>query len=126
MSFVKLNDADRETLIEIVQQVMDYKCRALKPQNWQTWEREYLPRLVEQISLNQWRCFRSDDNTFTWLADQIRHSRLLQDGVPLKEGIPLDQTTLGARAVDICRRASQGQRVYNASLATDQFRHLFK
>lgn len=126
MSYVTLTSEDLEALIDVTQHVVDYKQIALSVSRWQTFESEYLPKLVQQLGNNQFRCFRTDDNTFTWLADQIRHCRLVQPGVKRENWPSLDSVPLVQRVLDICAAASGGQARYNLSRHRANFSNWFE
>ncbi len=126
MSFVKLTSKDLEVIIDISQHIVDYKVNALSVSRWQTFETEYLPRLVAQIADNQFRCFRIDDNTFTWLADQILHCRLYEAGVKRDNQTELAATAIGQAALKICDQASSGQRNYDRCQMHSNFAGLFE
>lgn len=125
MHTVKLKSRHLEELISIMQDVMDYKIQVLKPRNWQTWEEEYLPSLVEQIQKNEFKCNDRLNNTFTWCIDQICHSNSIIPGVEAKQGLPLADTARGQKILPILRAASQGQNFYNSWCNTDHFTNLF-
>lgn len=125
MSYVKLRNNHLEAIIEITQLITDYKYKALKKHGYEIYLTDYLPKLLEQISKNEFRCFRRDDSTFTWLIDQICHCRVLIDGVPVKDGLLLCDTDIGQRVIEICRHATMGQNNYNNWYSDNQFGTLF-
>lgn len=126
MSHVTLTSADLEALIDVTQHIVDYKQIALSQSRWQTFETEYLPRLVEQLANNQFRCFRMDDNTFTWLIDQIQHCHVIQQGIGREHWPRLDTLPLAQRAIEICQSAAQGQLRYNMSQQRATFNNWFE
>jgi hypothetical protein len=125
VQYVQLKPTDLEVLIDISQQVIDYKFKALNKTNWQIFERDYLPSLVKAFQDNQFKVVTSSDNIFLWILDQIVHSRDLVPGVKPKDCVPLCDTELGSRALEICRAARYGQDSYNRSTDTTTFNSLF-
>jgi hypothetical protein len=123
---VTLKPHDLNTLIEITQLIVDYKSQALSQPRWDKFYNEYLPSLLEQLSQNQFKCHRPDDSTFTWIIDQLCHSRKIVPGVSHKEGIPLADTVLGERALAICRAATRGQKFYDSWRRDTKFNDLFE
>ena len=123
---VKLKSSHLEDLIDITQNIIDYKSRALRQSTWNKFETEYLPSLVEQLRNNEFTCHRPDDSTFTWIIDQVCHSRKLVEGVPHSQGLPLCDTTLGQRVLDICRNATRGQKHYDTWSSNNKFNDLFQ
>jgi hypothetical protein len=125
MEYVKLSKSDLNLLIEISQQVIDYKFRALSKHNWLIFERDYLPSLVRAFSDNQFKVVTGSDNIFVWFIDQIVHSRELVEGVKPRDCRPLCDTDLGEQALAICRAARYGQDSYNRNTDTTTFNSLF-
>lgn len=123
--YIKLSERDREIIIDICDEFIQYKSRALKKSNWQVFETEYLPKLVNQIRENKWQVIDTTNNTFTWIISQICHSKRLVEGVRFSEGIPLADTRLGEQALEICRAASKGSVSYATYQHQRQFRNLF-
>lgn len=121
---VKLSATDLDVLIDITQKFVDYKFRALSRTNWNTFEKDYLPPLIGYFKQNQFKVVTASDNIFVWIIDQIVWSRVVLDGVPRRDWIPLADTDLGARALAICRSASRGQEAYDRRDATT-FNSLF-
>jgi hypothetical protein len=125
MEYVNLNRTDLDTLIETSQAIIDFKFRALSRTNWQIFERDYLPPLVKYFSENKFKVVTASDNIFVWFIDQIVHSRDLVPGVKPKDCVPLCDTELGIRALEICRAARYGQDSYNRRTDTTTFNSLF-
>ena len=121
---VKLSATDLDVLIDITQAVSDYKCRALSPINKQMFLEKYLPRLIQSFQSNSFKIADRNNSQLTWLIDQICNSRVILDGVPRRDWIPLADTELGARALAISRNASRGQEAYDRRDATT-FNSLF-
>jgi hypothetical protein len=126
MSHVKLKSTDLEIIIEITQLVCDYKIQALNKISWSKFQSEYLPKLVSQIYANEFKCNDINNNSLTWLIDQIVWSRKIVSGVSHKEGIPLSDTPLGEQALNILRAASKGQAGYDSWSRPTTFNKLFE
>jgi len=125
VEWVKLSPHDLEVIIEISQRVVDYKYQALSPKNWQIFESEYLPSLVDQISVNEFKVADPQKNALMWLSDQICHSRQVIEGTKLRDGMPLADTRLGEQALEILRHAHRGQISYDSYKHNLKFRQLF-
>lgn len=123
--YVKLTEKDLQVLIEISQMCVDYKFRALSRKNWQIFEEEYLPSLVSQLGENSFKVADPVNNTFTWIIDQISHSRRIVPGVNIREARPLADLPIGEEALMICRSASRGQVSYNTQRKINNFDDLF-
>ncbi len=124
--YVKLKNIDLEILIKISQQVIDYKIKALNKTNWQIFERDYLPKLVNAFHNNSFKVVDVHNNILSWLIDQICHSRVIIPGTKHTEGVPLCDTELGQAAIEICRHASKGQISYDQFRSTNNFHDLFQ
>ena len=122
---VKLTEQDLNIIIEISQLVVDYKHRTLGTNSKTVFEQIFLPKLVEQIAENTWAINDVHNNTFTWLIDQIAHSRRLIPGVKAKECVLLADTPIGELALAICRAASRGQTSYDSLRRATKFGDLF-
>lgn len=125
MEYVKLKKTDLDLLIEISQEIINFKFRALSKHNWEIFEKQYLPSLVKAFQDNQFKIVTSSDNILVWFMDQIVHSRRLVEGVKPKECVPLCDTELGQRALAICRAARYGQDSYNRATDATTFNSLF-
>ena len=124
--YVKVKSKDLETLIEIVQLIVDYKAVALSSLSYHRFEEKYLPSIVDALRNNAFKHVRSDDGIMLWLIDQICHSRILVPGTKHTEGVPLCDTELGQEAIEICRAASKGQISYDQFRSTNNFHDLFQ
>lgn len=113
VEYVKLNKEDLQVLIEISQQIVDYKSRKLSRTSWNQFESIYLPSLVQQLADNQFKVVKAYSNTFRWLINQIQWSRAWQQGVRPENQCELAQTELGRRAIEICEIAACGQTSYD-------------
>ena len=125
MQVVRLTPRDLDLLIDVFQQVTDYKQRTLQRHNWRVFETEYLPRLVDYISRNEFPVNDPANSIFTWIIDQICHSHKIISGVPLDQGLPLCDTKLGQRVIEICRHAQRGQSTYDLWAQPTKYSDLF-
>lgn len=125
VEYVKLDNHDLNALIEISQLIVDWKHRNLTAHNWQVFEQDYLPSLVEQLSVNSFKIADPQKNIFVWLQDQILHSRRATPGLRDRECLPLADTHQGERALEILRVAQRGQVSYNSYKHNQKFRDLF-
>jgi hypothetical protein len=122
---ITLRNRDRDILIEIFAQVVEYKSQTLKPMSWSRFEQDWMPPAIEQLRVNSFQLNHPDKNFFMWLIDQICHSHRLQIGVRPQDGLPLCDTHLGQEAIEICRRAARGQAYYDQSRGNN-FSSLFE
>ena len=125
MEYVKLTPIDLELLIDCCELVVEFKSATLSKQSWSIFERDYLPPLVEHLKNNQFKIATTQDNVCLWLIDQICHSRRLLKGVKAKDCLPLADTDLGSRVLEILRAASRGQTAYNSFKHNQRFAKLF-
>ena len=125
MQVVRLHQRDLDLLIDVIQQVTDYKQRTLRRHNWQIFETEYLPRLVNYISRNEFPVNDPANSIFTWIIDQICHSHRLIEGVNPRQGLLLADTSSGEEVVAICRAAQRGTVSYKTFCANRQYEKLF-
>lgn len=125
MAHVRLKKTDLDILIEILQLVYDYKAVALSKPAWLKFSQDYLPKILDQMSRNEFNCNDVNNNSPTWLIDQVCWSRQLIYGVPHREGIPLSDTQLGQQALHILRPASRGQQSYDLYTRPTTFNELF-
>jgi len=125
VDYVELSPRDLELLIDVVQMVVDYKFRSLMKHNWCEFETQYLPKLVDQISKNQFKVVDSTDNTFVWIIDQVIHSRRVVDGIPKRDWIPLCDLDSVQECLTALRAASRGPVSYKNSKVGQQFTNLF-
>jgi hypothetical protein len=125
VDYVELSPRDLELLIDVVQMVVDYKFRSLMPHNWTEFESTYLPKLVDQISRNQFKVVDANNNTMIWLIDNIVHSRKVVEGIPKRDWIPLADIDRVQECLTMLRSASRGPVSYKTSKAGQQFTNLF-
>jgi len=125
MEYVSLRKTDLEIITEISQDIVDYKYHCLSRPNWLIFESQYLPSLVQQLADNKFKIVTANNNTLTWLLDQIVNSRKYQPGVKKSEMILLADTAQGESALSILRAARFGVESYNRYCHPNQFYNLF-
>ena len=125
VEYIKLSPGDLEVIIQVSQQVVDWKYKMLSERAWSVFETQYLPSLVEQLAENNFKVADVHKNTCSWLRDQILHSKLLQPGVKSQDSIPLEQTELGRRALEILWSASHGAVSYQTYKNSLKYQDLF-
>lgn len=122
---VKINKQDLEVIIEVSQLFIDYKTKTLKPRSWRIFEEQWIPKLVDQISRNDFTWNDPNSNTAAWLIDQILHSRLLMCPLEPERGPELATTKIGQQALEILKAMQQGQLSYDGLRKNRQFEKLF-
>lgn len=125
VEYVRLRKEDLTVLIEISQQIVDYKSRKLSKASWGQFESIYLPSLVEQLADNRFKVVKAYSNTFRWLINQIQWSRQTQPGINHQDQLSLADTELGKTAIEICLAASAGQVSYDLKRGTRSNQDLF-
>lgn len=125
-NYVKLKKEHLNKIAEIMISVVEWKAHALNAKSFETFENNWLPRFLEQLGANEWRCNRAHSNVFVWMEDQIRHCRRLAPGVTAKNAVHLDETRLGREVIEICRAAAKGQLYYNGWSTNSEFNNLFR
>lgn len=123
---IKIRDKDLETLIDICDQVLYYKRVALTRRALDEFEQTWLPKLIKQMSENDFTWNDPTKNTAVWLIDQICHSHRLVPGCKPRDGVCLADTELGQRAIEILRAMSRGQGNYNSWVKDQLHRELFR
>jgi len=123
---VTLKDHHRQLIIEALAQIVEYKEQALRPKSWQRFHDDYLTSAIEQIRANEFILHHPTKNLFHWIIDQLVWSRQLISGVPINEGLPLIDTKLGQRVVEVCRAAAKGQKIYNSYCSESKYHDLFQ
>lgn len=112
MQVVKLRNQDLEYLLLVVEKMLEYKMRNLKPENWQKFEQDYLPSLVSCLSENQFPVNSSARGIIPWLIDNIRHSREPIPGVKQKYWPWIEGTEVGGYVLDFLSWARSGPANY--------------
>jgi hypothetical protein len=125
VDYVRLRSTDLELLMETMQRVVDYKFHALSRPNWQIFERDYLPSLVEQLRDNRFKVVTASDNIFEWCLDQIIHSRQIVAGISRSSWIPLADFEDVQQCLAMLRSARVGSESYQRYCQPSQFNSLF-
>jgi hypothetical protein len=125
VDYVRLRSTDLELLMETMQRVVDYKFHALSRSNWQIFERDYLPSLVEQLRDNRFKVVTASDNIFEWCLDQIIHSRQIVAGISRSSWIPLADFEDVQQCLAMLRSARVGSESYQRYCQPSQFNSLF-
>lgn len=113
VEYIKLTQRDLDLLIDVFQQVVDFKYRNLAPENWAMFEREYLPRAIDALGNNSFKIANSQKNILKWFSNQIDNSRVVQSGTNTRSWPPLSSRPEVQRCLVMLHRASQGQEVYD-------------
>lgn len=122
---IKLKETDRQTIITVFEQIVDYKSRTLKARSWNTFVQDWIPPSIEQINNNLFELNHPTKNFFHWFIDQCVWCRVIQPGIDIRQGPDLLSTTQGRRARDICLAASRGQHYYDLWQSNNNFNNLF-
>ena len=126
MAHVTLKKEHLTKIAEIMISVIEWKSHALKAESFERFENNWLPKFLEQLRDNEWTCNRTQQNTFMWIIDQIRHCRRLAPGVNPKNAVHLDETRIGIEVIEICKAAAKGQLYYNNFASNSEFNNLFQ
>lgn len=123
---VKLKNEHLELIIDVVQEIVNYKAETLSVKAFDIFYNEYLPLLLDQIARNDFKLNHLKKNTPLWLIDQIRHCKKLAPGVDPKNAVPLQDTRSGREAISILQNAAKGQLYYQSCYERNKFGELFK
>ena len=122
---VELTAKDLDHLITVCQWVIDYKHRVLSKQNYRRFESEYLPKLVDQLRENRFKVVDPMNNTFTWIIDQIAHSRRIVAGQAQDEWQPLRDMPQVKPLLTSLKAAAQGNHSYRSLQNQEHISRLF-
>lgn len=125
VEYVTLRPTHLELLIDVFQEVIEFKHRALSRHNWIVFERDYLPSVIQSIHDNKFKVVTSADSIFVWMLDQIIHSRRVVEGVPRRDWIPLIDFERTQQCLSMLRAAKSGIESYKRYTATNKFDDLF-
>jgi hypothetical protein len=127
VDYIKLTNNDLERLIDLMQAVVDYKAKSLTRENWASFETEYLPKVIAAIKDNSFKVVDSNNNIFSWIIDNAAHSRLVVDGVPKKDLVPLIDIERFQVTLSMLRAAAKGHTSYHTYATTNnKFGDLFQ
>ena len=122
--YLRLREKDLERVIEILQQVTNYKEQVLSDRAWDSYVNKYLPKALESIAANRFKVARYDNNIFLWILDQIKYSRQIQTGVEAKHWPPLAESC--EAVILLLNAASRGPISYATYCGQDnEFGNLF-
>jgi len=123
---ITLQHYHKELIIDALEAIVQYKSRALRKSSWFKFETEYLPKAIEQIKTNTFTVNDTKNNFFVWFIDNLCHCRVVIDGVPVNDGVPLIDTRLGEQVAKLCRVCSKGQKYYTEYYTGSRFNDLFE
>jgi hypothetical protein len=127
VDFIKLTNRDLERVIDLLQEVVTYKAKSLTPANWASFETDYLPKAITAIKENSFKVVDPHNSIITWLLDQAVHSRLVVDGLPKKDWIPLIDIERFQNTLSMLRAAAKGHTSYHTYATTNnKFDDLFQ
>lgn len=125
--YVKLSPRHLDQLIDTFQAVVDYKAKSLSRPNWDTFNTEYLPKVITALKDNSFKVADTHNNIIVWIIDNIVHSRRVVDGVPKKDWVPLIDIESVQDTLSMLRAASRGQMSYNIYASNNTtYRDLFQ
>jgi len=126
VDFVKLTPSDLERVIDLLQEVVNYKAKSLTPVNWTLFESDYLPKIITAINDNSFKVVDPHNNIITWLIDNAIHSKRSVDGIPKKDWIPLTDFERYQNTLTMLRAASKGHTSYHThAVSYTTFKTLF-
>jgi hypothetical protein len=127
VDYVKLTRNDLERVIDLLQEVVTYKAKSLTPANWASFETDYLPKAITAIRENSFKVVDPHNSIIVWLIDQAVHSRLVVEGIPKKDWIPLIDIDRFQVTLGMLRAASKGHTTYHTYATTNnKFGDLFQ
>jgi hypothetical protein len=110
-----------------MQAVVDYKAKSLTRENWAAFETDYLPKVITAIKDNSFKVVDSNNNIFSWIIDNAVHSRLVVDGIPKKDLVPLIDIERFQVTLRMLRAAAKGHTSYHTYATTNnKFGDLFQ
>jgi hypothetical protein len=127
VDYVKLTRNDLERVIDLLQEIVTYKSKSLTQANWASFETDYLPKAIAAIRENSFKVADPHNSIITWIIDQAVHSRLVVDGIPKKDWIPLIDIDRFQVTLGMLRAASKGHISYHTYATTNnKFGDLFQ
>lgn len=122
---VRLLDSHLELLINVFQQCVDYKYRKLAKHNWEEFESNYLPKLVDSMSQNKFRIADAHNNILTWTIDNIQHSRVVISGTRQNTWPPLTDLPEVQQCIEMLTAAARGPVSYDCYCKNQAFKNMF-
>lgn len=127
VDFIKLTPNDLERVIDLLQDIVDYKAKSLTPANWAVFENQYLPKAIDAIKDNSFKVVDPTNSIVSWLIDQAVHSRKVVDGIPKRDWIPLIDIERCQNTLSMLRAASKGHISYHTyAITNNKFGDLFQ
>jgi hypothetical protein len=127
VDFIKLTNSDLERVIDLLQEVVTYKSKSLTQANWSSFETDYLPKAITAIRENSFKVVDPHNSIIVWLIDQAVHSRLVVEGIPKKDLVPLIDIERFQNTLSMLRAASKGHTSYHTySTTNNKFGDLFQ
>jgi hypothetical protein len=127
VDYIKLTNSDLERVIDLLQEIVTYKAKSLTRENWTVFETDYLPKAITAIRENSFKVADPHNSIITWIIDQAVHSRLVIDGIPKKDLVPLIDIERFQVTLSMLRAASKGHTSYHTYATTNnKFGDLFQ
>jgi hypothetical protein len=127
VDFIKLTNSDLERVIDLLQEIVTYKSKSLTLANWAAFETDYLPKAIAAIRDNSFKVVDPHNSIVTWIIDQAVHSRLVVDGIPKRDWIPLIDIERFQNTLSMLRAAAKGHTAYHTYATTNnKFGDLFQ
>ena len=126
VDFVKLNPSDLERVVDLLQEVVNYKAKSLTRENWTVFETDYLPKVITAINDNSFKVVDPTNNIFSWLIDQAVHSKRVVNNLGKKDWIPLTDFERYQNTLTMLRAAARGHTSYHThAISYTTFKTLF-
>jgi hypothetical protein len=127
IDYIKLTTSDLERVIDLLQEVVTYKSKSLSATNWAAFETDYLPKAITAIRENSFKVVDPHNSIIVWLIDQAVHSRLVVDGIPKRDWIPLIDIERYQVTLSMLRAAAKGHTSYHTyATSNNRFDDLFQ
>lgn len=127
VDYIKLTNSDLERVIDLLQEIVLYKAKSLTRENWAIFEKDYLPKAITAIRENSFKVVDPHNSIITWIIDNAVHSRLVVDGIPKKDLVPLIDIERFQVTLSMLRAASKGHTSYHTYATTNnKFGDLFQ
>lgn len=124
-STIKFKKEDLKLITEVFEDVVRWKAHRLSDRAWQTFNTEWAPKMIEQLTNNEFNLNHPSKNTIVWFIDQILHSRVLNSSGNPRNSVHLYDTRKGKESLMILRAAARGQLFYDTWTRKSQFNNLF-
>lgn len=124
-SVVKLKKEHLVTIVEVLEDIVNWKSHNLSAKSWAEFEKNWLPSIIDQIQKNEFTINQAYRNTPLWYIDQVQHSRVLNSSRNPRNAVHLTDTLKGRQAMAIMRAAAKGQLWYDSHFRETTFSNLF-